>query len=529
MIGSLLLAGCTSSHSSPSRSPDDASTQGSSPSAANFHVEPLETPETTLLDSSPGFIEINREANAYGAPLHLVGVRAPDALHGPVEEWTSAQAASFTTDISQLPVPAAAELEMIPSRCGAAGSVLCYVINSNERIPTGQTPSPHGAPGAPPPHEPEATAEALSTPSTANNGNDRVSNHAKAWLVDFATGATFDSLDLLSPQGRNKLESMLASQLESEDRLDPSMAEQQPDAPIPTTSPISEGSSPTPEVDSSLLDAVFLNSDGSITALVSQSALSDTTNNVGSFRVSGSDADAVATLLSPEGIGLRTVLMSKAAPVPIPEVPVDCERFSCVALTFDDGPGPYTATLLNTLAEKKVKATFFVVGRSAANDPDMVAREAAEGHVVANHSWSHPSFPGLSRGAMNAELNQTDQAIEAAGLPRPNLMRPPYGAFNPAVLSVLGEHGQAAVLWSVDTMDWRNRDVSENIRAAVDDTQPGAIILMHDIHPESVEAVPAIIDQLEAKGYVFVTVPELFGGDLSPYAGHSITSQHSVH
>ncbi len=217
-----------------------------------------------------------------------------------------------------------------------------------------------------------------------------------------------------------------------------------------------------------------------------------------------------------------------SAAIAIPESPVDCSTLSCVALTFDDGPGEYTAQLLDILADKKVKATFFVVGRSATNNPDLIAREVNEGHVVGNHTWSHPRLSTLTPETIAAELEQTKQAITAAGAPSPILVRPPYGAQNSTVRQVLAGRGEILTLWSIDTLDWKNRNAAVNTRQAVDRTQAGSIILMHDIHPETVQAVPAIIDELEDKGFVLVTVPELLGEGYEQYAGMTVYSQQRV-
>ena len=578
LAGSLLLAGCTSSTGSGSTASDDPSQSSPTPSDTALRVESLETPPTSLLEDSPGFIDTFRDTDAYGAPIHLVGVRAPGRLHTPVEEWASSQAASFTTDISALPVPSEAKLEMTPSQCGAAGSVLCFVINSQVTIPqpdpsaaadpnapTATTAGPGDSPrepqGAPKPGDPgtggphpdhhrpddprhdgpDADGPASPDPAVAPADGQavHVQSKAKAWITDFEAGTVVDTLALLSDEGRAELESVVAEHLVSEGRLDPEVAKQLLDSTAhdaPTSSAGTEAtpgavtssptaSEPVPE----LFDAVFLNGDGTLTVLASQGILTTSEEGIASFLVSEAADGAIASLLTPEGVELRKAFMSGTEPTPIPVPPVDCEQLTCIALTFDDGPGPYTGELLDTLADKDVKATFFLIGRSAASDPAMVAREGQEGHVVASHSWSHPSLPDLSWSAMESELDQTDQAIEDAGVPRPTLVRPPYGAVSPALLSLLGQRGQAAVLWNVDTLDWKNRDVSMNIHSAVDNARPGSILLMHDIHPESVQAVPAIIDQLEAQGYTFVTVPELMGGDGSQFAGKTIISQHEIH
>ncbi|MCL2090835.1 MAG: polysaccharide deacetylase family protein [Micrococcales bacterium] len=201
-------------------------------------------------------------------------------------------------------------------------------------------------------------------------------------------------------------------------------------------------------------------------------------------------------------------------PEPAPEPPApgpDCAVLACVALTFDDGPGDYTALLLDDLAARGVPATFFVLGSQVDKHPDIVARMAAEGHAVGNHSWSHPRLTTLSAEEAGWQIDATTTIVQQTTGTTPTLVRPPYGVSNDTVLAVLAERGAAAIMWSVDTEDWRNRDVEITTQRALEGTEPGAIILMHDIHPTSVQAVPGIVDQLQAAGYTLVTVPELLG------------------
>jgi peptidoglycan/xylan/chitin deacetylase (PgdA/CDA1 family) len=192
---------------------------------------------------------------------------------------------------------------------------------------------------------------------------------------------------------------------------------------------------------------------------------------------------------------------------------VDCRRkhVRCVALTFDDGPGPYTASLLRKLARAKVHATFFVVGANAARYPRLVRHEARQGHVVANHSWDHPLLTSLKRHAVDREIARTDRAVVRAGAPRPTLVRPPYGATDRKVRRALTHHDKAAVLWDVDTEDWKNLSSRRTTSLALKEVRSGSIILMHDIHPSSVRAVPHLVAALRKRGYTLVTVPELLG------------------
>ncbi|KAB2340244.1 polysaccharide deacetylase family protein [Actinomadura rudentiformis] len=198
-----------------------------------------------------------------------------------------------------------------------------------------------------------------------------------------------------------------------------------------------------------------------------------------------------------------------ATPSP-PNVPaVDCLHVKCVALTFDDGPGPYTASLLATLARHGARATFFVTGQNATYHADLIRQEAAAGHEIGNHSWSHPDLTRLSTRQAHDQLGRTDQAVQASIGRAPTLFRPPYGAQNAAVRAGAA---RPVILWSVDTQDWKYRDRVKVARTAIAQVRPGDIILMHDIHPTSVAAVPQILTTLKSRGYHFVSVSQLFGG-----------------
>ncbi len=214
-------------------------------------------------------------------------------------------------------------------------------------------------------------------------------------------------------------------------------------------------------------------------------------------------------------------------PTPEPTPTVDCTLVSCVALTFDDGPGPYTNQLLDELAEKKTPATFFVLGAKAQTSPDIVAREVNEGHAVGSHTWNHYQLTKLTPDALASELDNTTRAITAAGASAPTMVRPPYGAKNSEVMEAIKARGAAGIFWDIDSEDWKNKSTAITTARALE-AQPGDIILMHDIHPSTVQAVPGIIDQLRAKGYTLVTVPELLGKDPSELAGMQVYSQTQI-
>ena len=178
-----------------------------------------------------------------------------------------------------------------------------------------------------------------------------------------------------------------------------------------------------------------------------------------------------------------------------------------VALTFDDGPGPYTQRLLDGLAEHNAKATFFCLGERTASYPDVVARIVAEGHQVANHSFSHPNLNELSAESALAQLTRTDDALnKVTGGSGAYFCRAPYGNSSEGLRKIMSA---PLIQWSVDTLDWQVRNTKRVTENILRDTYDGSIVLLHDIHAFSVDGVLAALDTLEERGYEFVTVKEL--------------------
>jgi peptidoglycan/xylan/chitin deacetylase (PgdA/CDA1 family) len=186
-----------------------------------------------------------------------------------------------------------------------------------------------------------------------------------------------------------------------------------------------------------------------------------------------------------------------------------------VAITFDDGPNSVqTPRLLEMLAKRNIKATFYVVGKCVVENPAIVKRFVTEGHEIGNHSWSHPKLSSMSQAAVHAEIKKThDAVIAAAGVP-PKSFRPPYGAFTEAQRRwAYEEFGYKTILWSVDPFDWKKPGAGVIAQRILTQTHSGAIILAHDIHKQTVDAMPETLDGLLAKGYKFVTVSELLAMD----------------
>ena len=196
-------------------------------------------------------------------------------------------------------------------------------------------------------------------------------------------------------------------------------------------------------------------------------------------------------------------------PKPAPAAPTPTVANKTIALTFDDGPGPYTAHLLDILDQYGAKATFFLIGSKVSGQASVVRSIQARGHQLGNHSWSHPELPKLSVDQIAGEIDRTNETIRQATGVKPSILRPPYGAVNGVVLEQLRLRNMSSILWSVDTRDWADRNSQIVCSRAVAGARPGAVILMHDIHQTSVNAVPCILSSLKQQGYSFVTIQRL--------------------
>jgi peptidoglycan/xylan/chitin deacetylase (PgdA/CDA1 family) len=182
-----------------------------------------------------------------------------------------------------------------------------------------------------------------------------------------------------------------------------------------------------------------------------------------------------------------------------------------IALTFDDGPTKYTGPVLDILRKAEIPATFFVIGSQVGPNRELVRRIVREGHALANHTWSHANV-SAGGAAANTQLMDTQYALQKAVGRAGCLMRPPGGAVGPGLVAWLRKHQKVGVLWDVDSNDYQLPSTAKMVREIVSATRAGSIILLHDgggDRTRTVAAVPAIIKQLQAKGYEFVTVPEL--------------------
>lgn len=182
-----------------------------------------------------------------------------------------------------------------------------------------------------------------------------------------------------------------------------------------------------------------------------------------------------------------------------------------IALTFDDGPhATLTPKLLDILASRHIKATFFVLGECVEQNPQILQRAAREGHEIGNHSWSHPQLNHLSDDGVRSQLKRTDDLIKSVIGTRPTVFRPPYGALTSRQKKWIPEEfGYKIILWDVDPLDWKDPGPAAVTNRILKNSRPGSIVLSHDIHRGTIESVPATIDQLLAKHFKFVTVSEL--------------------
>ncbi len=194
------------------------------------------------------------------------------------------------------------------------------------------------------------------------------------------------------------------------------------------------------------------------------------------------------------------------------EGPVDCAKDKCVALTFDDGPTPFTDRLVSVLNDAGAKATFFMIGNKVAANPAGAKRVADAGMEIGNHTWEHPNMTTIPEQYVPDQLSKAQDAITAATGNTPKLWRPAGGLTDDAVNAVAAKDGLAGVLWDVIPFDWIN---DSNIAATrymlMTQIKPGSVVLLHDSYSSTVDLVEQFIPVLKANGYHLVTVSQLLG------------------
>ena len=230
----------------------------------------------------------------------------------------------------------------------------------------------------------------------------------------------------------------------------------------------------------------------------------------------GLRVDGIRASITAKGAGLP------AEPVQAPAVSasIDPSR-PMIALTFDDGPkASVTGRILDSLQANGGRATFFMVGSNVNANAGIIKRMVAQGCEVANHTHDHKYISKLSADGIISQIGSTNQKIEAICGVSPVLMRPPGGYIDTRSLSVVGNMGMSAIMWSIDTRDWQHRNAQRTIDTVLSQVRDGDIILMHDIYSTSADAAVVLIPELTARGYQLVTVSELaaYRGGAAP--GH---------
>lgn len=237
---------------------------------------------------------------------------------------------------------------------------------------------------------------------------------------------------------------------------------------------------------------------------------------VGEYSISAVLTSAVATPLNTEWLD-KVAIHTKKGTFTVKEIDKEHEEElnkaaeeaydqPMIALTFDDGPGKYTSKLLDALEQYGAHATFFMVGKNVPKYPEEVKRMLEIGCELGNHSYDHAQLTKLTPEGIQGQVNDTNGEIEKVAGKSATLLRPPYGAVDDNVKQNVG---MPMILWSVDTLDWKTKDANATIENVLTNAGDGDIILMHDIHEQSVEAAIQLIPALQEKGYKLVTVSEM--------------------
>lgn len=197
---------------------------------------------------------------------------------------------------------------------------------------------------------------------------------------------------------------------------------------------------------------------------------------------------------------------------PVSAAEVDCSKAKCVALTFDDGPSPYTDRLLDVLNAKDAEATFFLIGNKVARDPAAAKRIADAGMEIGSHTWEHPNMSTIAPDQIPRQLSSATSAIAAATGTAPKIYRPAGGLSSDAVRAEAGRQGIAEILWDVIPFDW----INDSNLAATDymlktQIKPGSVVLLHDTYSSTVDLVYQFLPVLIANGYHMVTVSHMLG------------------
>ncbi len=215
-----------------------------------------------------------------------------------------------------------------------------------------------------------------------------------------------------------------------------------------------------------------------------------------------SEPESTSTSVTPEETVIPQLPKLEKNPAIDPTKPM-------IVLSFDDGPSAHTERLLDILEEHGAKGTFFLVGKGITYRADTVKRMYEAGHNVGTHTWSHPELTRLTRNEIISEITMANDKLNQVTGGHSYLVRPPYGSYNDEVKAIGAELGVAYVNWSVDTLDWKIKDVEQLHSKIISAARNGAIILCHDIHKTTVDAMETVIPQLISEGYQLVTFTEM--------------------
>lgn len=215
-------------------------------------------------------------------------------------------------------------------------------------------------------------------------------------------------------------------------------------------------------------------------------------------------------------------------PLPVSETPVqtssDGNGKKRVAFTFDDGPTKYTPQLLDLLKERNIKITFFLQGQNISRYPETVKRAYAEGHILGNHTYDHANLYKLDTAGVVKEISGTNEELQKLGLPKASYFRPPYGNLSKQDSALVDV---PVIMWSVDPRDWESKN-AEKVKASIlEQATDGSIILVHDTNMGSINGAVAAMDELRARGYEIVNIPELLFSSSEPVSGKKYFSAKS--
>ena len=224
---------------------------------------------------------------------------------------------------------------------------------------------------------------------------------------------------------------------------------------------------------------------------------------------------------------VREITQFKLGDFPFLPKRVDPEK-KLIAFSFDDGPSrKNTEKILKALDKNNARATFFMLGQNAKYYPDLVKKVEESGNEIAGHSWNHPLLTKLGKKGVKKQMSQMNEAIASVTGSDVGLLRPPYGSINRTVINTVKD---PLILWSIDTLDWKTLNADKTAAAILKQAKDGDIILMHDIHAPTAEAVKKVLPKLEKKGFQVCTVSELLEArNITLHPGDVVVSANDVY